>query len=104
MTPGDGFAFGTSWTVSPTPSVADAGATESVPSAGGSATTWSAADATCPAEVVAVIVAFPGATAVTPSVPQGSPSDLRKGLPTAPNARDSAGRPMPVPQPAPTQP
>lgn len=45
-----------------------------------------------------------GATAVTPSVPQGSPSDLRKGLPTAPNARDSAGRPMPVPQPAPTQP
>ncbi len=47
---------------------------------------------------------MPGATAVTPTVPQGSPSDLRKGLPTAPNARDSAGRPMPVPQPAPTQP
>lgn len=47
---------------------------------------------------------MPGANAVTPSVPQGSPSDLRKGLPTAPNARDSAGRPMPVPQPAPTQP
>ena len=46
----------------------------------------------------------PGATAVTPVAPQGSPSDLRKGLPTAPNARDSAGRPMPVPQPAPTQP
>lgn len=46
----------------------------------------------------------PGATAVTPTVPQGSPSDLRRGLPTAPNARDSSGRPMPVPQPAPTGP
>jgi hypothetical protein len=46
----------------------------------------------------------PGATAVVPAAPQGSPSDLRKGLPTAPNARDAAGRPMPVPQPAPTQP
>jgi hypothetical protein len=34
----------------------------------------------------------PGATAVTPAVPQGAPSDLRRGLPTAPNARDSAGR------------
>lgn len=46
----------------------------------------------------------PGATAVTPSVPQGAPGNLRRGLPTAPNARDSSGRPMPVPQPAPTQP
>ncbi|MBU3727668.1 MAG: PDZ domain-containing protein [Phycisphaerales bacterium] len=45
----------------------------------------------------------PGASAA-PAVPQGAPTNLRKGLPTAPNARDSAGRPMPVPQPAPTQP
>jgi len=47
---------------------------------------------------------MPGASSAQPPVPQGAPSDLRKGLPTAPNARDSAGRPMPVPQPAPTQP
>lgn len=53
----------------------------------------------------------PGATAVTPpaapaapAAPQGPPSDLQRGLPTAPNARDGSGRPMPVPQPAPTQP
>lgn len=46
----------------------------------------------------------PSSAAVAAPVPQGAPSNLRKGLPTAPNARDSAGRPMPVPQPAPTQP
>lgn len=46
----------------------------------------------------------PGATVATPAVPQGAPNNLRRGLPTAPNARDSSGRPMPVPQPAPTQP
>jgi hypothetical protein len=46
----------------------------------------------------------PGAAAAVPAVPQGPPTNLRKGLPTAPNARDSSGRPMPVPQPAPTQP
>lgn len=51
---------------------------------------------------------MPGAAAAAPAaappVPQGAPTDLRRGLPTAPNARDSSGRPMPVPQPAPTQP
>lgn len=49
--------------------------------------------------------AAPAAKAApTPAGPAGPPSDLSKGLPTAPRARDQAGRPLPVPQPAPTQP
>lgn len=51
--------------------------------------------------------AMPAAAAATPAAPAapaGPPTDLSKGLPTAPRARDQAGRPMPVPQPAPTQP
>jgi hypothetical protein len=46
----------------------------------------------------------PDATVAQPAAPQGSPANLKRGLPTAPSARDSSGRPMPVPQPAPTQP
>lgn len=51
------------------------------------------------------VTATPAAAAAArPAAPSGPPSDLSKGLPTAPRARDQAGRPMPVPQPSPTQP
>jgi hypothetical protein len=82
-----GRAFGTNASVWPDVSDAEGGDTVSSPSAAGSEFTVTAAEADWPADVVAVIVVLPEATAVTVQL---LPETVAVATPVAPEAHDAS--------------